>query len=377
MFNAINDQGELQSLYTKTKAEIDSCRQKAYYCPSCEEPLQIRSGPRVTAHFAHFPNSDCHRGETLEHETGKWLLYKWTKHQGLHSELEKFLPEIRQRPDVWLTINNKQVAIEYQCATISEKEIRKRTSAYLSSGIFPLWVLGHHHLKYSSKKTLKLTPFLSSFLYHFHDQYFLYFFNPQECTISVASRLRTTSPRVCMASIQCLSLHQMAFPDLFQSSPEKPLYSAVPFWEKLWYSHRTTYKKHVSTEERQFRQYVYLKGFHFSLIPSVCYLPVEGQITMKEKPFIWQTRLLMEYFLYVPMGGRVRFPVLKGRPTTNGYYPDVAYEYLKLLQSLGYVCQQSNNTWIKTKEVYFHRHVDQAIEEDQKIMHALKKLHRI
>ena len=377
MFYALNDKGDIQSLYAKTKVEIESCKQKAYYCPTCEEPLQIRSGPRVTAHFAHFPNSDCSRGETLEHETGKWLLYKWAKYQGLHSELEKFLPEIKQRPDVWLTLNNKQVAIEYQCATISEKEIRKRTSAYYSSGIFPLWILGHQHLKPYSNQTLKLTSFLSSFLYYFNDQYLLYFLNPDKRSISMASRLQTTSPRVCFASIQSLSLQHVSFPDLFRKPSATSLYSAVPFWEKLWYNHRTTYKKHVSTEERQFRQYVYLKGHHFSLIPSVCYLPVEGQITMKEKPFIWQTRLLMEYFLYVPIGGRVHFPALQGRPTTNGYHPDVANEYLKVLQSLGYVRQHSGNNWVKTKEVYFHRHVDEAIEEDQKIMHALKKLHRI
>ncbi|MFP3490512.1 competence protein CoiA family protein, partial [Staphylococcus sp. SIMBA_130] len=57
-------------------------------------------------------------------------------------ELEVYLPEIQQRPDIFITWNNRRIAIEYQCARISGEIIRKRPHGHRSSGIIPIWIAG-------------------------------------------------------------------------------------------------------------------------------------------------------------------------------------------------------------------------------------------
>src|SRR5699024_504947 len=122
MLQAKSHHGILVTLATVTIAEIE--RQKAeqkFYCPDCEGQDIIKAGYRMIPHFAHkstlhWPPSED--GEGPYHEKGKLLFYQWLKSQHRQVELEAHLPEIHQRPDLLLIINEKKIAIEFQCARI-------------------------------------------------------------------------------------------------------------------------------------------------------------------------------------------------------------------------------------------------------------------
>ncbi|MCA0969581.1 competence protein CoiA [Halobacillus litoralis] len=375
MFYAQNESGELQALFSKNKEELEQCRTSAYFCPICEEKVHIRFGPKVTPHFAHASNSLCAGMESEQHEKGKWYLYNWLRSQGYQAELEHFIPIVNQRPDVFLEVQHRKIAIEFQCARISERDIVKRTLTYQQKGITPFWVIGSNHLKRKGN-TLAVNSFLKSFLYYFHGQYLLYFLNVHNRNLHIAHDLRSVTDQKWLSTVATKPLDHFSLPQLFSKKNTPFRYVENPFWEKLLYSLRTRYQQWVGSEEAQFRQYLYLNNLHFSLIPSIAYLPLSGQITLKTKPFIWQTRFLMKYFLYVPVGGHVQPSPLEGQRTVNGHHPDLSLEYLCMLEELGYV-KQSGDEWIKTKDVTFYKTVEDALRGDKKLIQTLKNLHRI
>ena len=61
-------------------------------------------------HFAHKKVDSClafYEAESTYHMYGKELLYRWFKRQNVHVEIEHYLPEIQQRPDIFIESREK------------------------------------------------------------------------------------------------------------------------------------------------------------------------------------------------------------------------------------------------------------------------------
>ena len=118
-------------------------RDKALTCPACERNVYFRSGSYVP-HFAHY-KSECTalywETESKEHLAAKWGIYKALKKQGLPAELEHFIPETRQRADVWTVIDGQPIALEVQMSRITEAVWSERRALYRSVGIKDYWYL--------------------------------------------------------------------------------------------------------------------------------------------------------------------------------------------------------------------------------------------
>src|SRR5699024_9824024 len=104
LLQALNDRGEFIIPSTLTDLELKALRKQSFYCPECKEKVIIRAGPQVRAHCAHLPESSCslnYGGESDYHKQAKVLLYQLLKNQFYpHVYLEKYLPNINQRPDI-------------------------------------------------------------------------------------------------------------------------------------------------------------------------------------------------------------------------------------------------------------------------------------
>ncbi|WP_318246931.1 competence protein CoiA [Halobacillus litoralis] len=377
MLYALNDQEQLQSIYQKSPTEISQLKGRAYFCPACREPVRIRSGLKVIPHFAHLPDSRCPSikgGESEEHEAGKWLIYQWLVNQGYQVELEAYLPSIQQQPDVYISGSRRPIAVEYQCSKISVTEIRKRTKGYVDHGIFPLWILGPKHWKKKRADILQFNSFLQSFLYQWSSLYRLFFLHSRTKTLTTASGLRWLSPSSVTGLFHSYGLNQRTFPQIFSPGWSPPLPSISHHWEKAWYDNRTKYRRETGSKEKQFRQYLYLKGYHFSLIPSVCYLPVKSQVQLSVKPYIWQTCLFMDHFMPVSVGSPVEFPEMEVPVTVNQYKPDPVTEYAELLCGLNILKKTGNNKWVKTREVDFPSTMEEAFLDDRTTLARLKNL---
>ena len=118
-------------------------KQQVYYCPTCGQPLMLRRGQQKPAYFAHqracTPRAG---GETAEHQQGKQQIMAWATSQGWQPQAEVYLPMIQQRPDVLVTINSRQVALEFQCSALSLARLQERNRGYARLGIQPVWFLG-------------------------------------------------------------------------------------------------------------------------------------------------------------------------------------------------------------------------------------------
>lgn len=124
-------------------------------CPVCGEKMLYCHGDFKIPYFRHEKNSDCpdiySEGVTEEHINGIKLLYDWLNNQEDVSdiELEKWIPETRQRPDIYFKFNGEEYVIEYQCSPIATK-YNERHDLYRLNNIKDIWILGVN--KYSIGK---------------------------------------------------------------------------------------------------------------------------------------------------------------------------------------------------------------------------------
>jgi competence protein CoiA len=127
-----------------------------YTCPSCGSIVRLKVGEIKMPHFAHASLEECasfSEGETAEHLTGKIQLAQYFLVRGFEVDMERWLPEINQRPDLLVIKNGDTFAIEYQCAPISLNRVRERTEGYREMGMRVYWVLGQPYQHRLSKAT--------------------------------------------------------------------------------------------------------------------------------------------------------------------------------------------------------------------------------
>ncbi|EOT29853.1 competence protein CoiA [Enterococcus saccharolyticus] len=117
-------------------SELQQCATKSFICPSCKEAVILKKGRIKIPHFAHTAYAECtsfSEGETSEHLASKAFMQQWSGGQ-----LEAYLPQLKQRPDILL----ESLAIEVQCSPLSFERYLERTQNYHHHGYQPWWLLG-------------------------------------------------------------------------------------------------------------------------------------------------------------------------------------------------------------------------------------------
>lgn len=132
---------------------------RALICPECKSLLIYRAGKIRAPHFAHLIGTECQTAqtepETEEHRNGKILLVQWL-HKALPTAqitLEAPLQDTGQRADVLLCHESQQIAVEFQCANLSQREWKRRHQLYRNADIQDLWILGSSRLHYTHSPT--------------------------------------------------------------------------------------------------------------------------------------------------------------------------------------------------------------------------------
>ncbi|WP_028782063.1 competence protein CoiA [Thalassobacillus devorans] len=376
MLSAINDKGQLIQLPGRHIHElIPPHNQESYFCPQCKAPVLVRAGSKVVPHFAHFPNSSCpssKSGEGAYHQQGKVRLWEWLQAQGYNPVLEGYLPEIGQRPDLLLQTKSRRIAIEYQCARISEKEIAKRTRQYNEIGIFPFWILGGNRVVRKGSGLLQLTAFERNFIYHYRD-YRIHFFDPVTDQMMIGYHLQGSGSNLVFSIIRYFPLAVISLKNVF-AEPNLLLNDMPAGWKSFVKKRRTRPLGHTSPQEKSWRQYLYAKSYHPSLLPSITYLPVPSQIQLTEPPWIWQSRYYLDTFLKTPVGGLLPIkPAKMIVPLLHVHVnPNPLQEYLTMLCRLGLAEEVSSGVYRKRQEVKAPLTIEEAIKQDEIIFNSLK-----
>lgn len=120
-------------------------------CQLCDEPLFIKAGFIISAHFVHYSGgceSDYERkAESEEHRLAKRKIAAYFRNtyqdRNILIELEKPLPEIKRVADVLITFpGGWQIAHEIQLSNITIERLAERTTDYNTIGIDVVWWLG-------------------------------------------------------------------------------------------------------------------------------------------------------------------------------------------------------------------------------------------
>ncbi|WP_125709480.1 competence protein CoiA [Lacticaseibacillus porcinae] len=127
--------------------QAEQLRGGTYLCPACREPVRIKNGQVMPAHFAHIgPACDVDsEGESTIHLQGKQWLMQLGEQLGYAVTLEVYYPEIRQRADVVWQKADRTLILEFQCSPLKPQRLKERTKGYASIGLEVIWILGPHY----------------------------------------------------------------------------------------------------------------------------------------------------------------------------------------------------------------------------------------
>lgn len=360
-----------------------------FYCPLCKQQVIVKNGYKMVAHFAHKKNASCANtagGEGTYHEQGKLDLYKWLKKQGFLVVLEQYLPTIKQRPDIFIKIANRQIAIEYQCANIPIKTFLKRTHGYLKAGIIPLWILGGNRMRRRTDASIDLTPSERHFFHQFNASMAtrLFFYCPQTQQLAIYKDIFLTGGKRTIGNLEFLPLRTLSFNDLFHSNQVKN--NQFYF---LWLKEKRRFRLQphyamMQTTERQWRQWLYVKGLSPTTISAVIHLPVLSQWKMKVAPWNWQSRLCLDFFERRPTFTLKECQVyLQAYIEPSHLYPLIyptsnpIAEYLQQLEQLQIIKKISTVYYQLQRQFKVYETLDEAINADNEILRQLDNMSRI
>jgi competence CoiA-like predicted nuclease len=119
-------------------------RRRDYRCGCCDEPVVLRRGAIVSAHFAHRPRSTCpwRKGEGATHMQAKMELAEEFRRRGAEVSVERVLAGLDgdRRADVFVESGRDRVVLEIQHSDLPVRTIEARARFYAQHGITQIWI---------------------------------------------------------------------------------------------------------------------------------------------------------------------------------------------------------------------------------------------
>lgn len=375
-----------------SKQELMQIREKhKFYCPACKQEVSLKLGVRHAWHFAHKRNNSCYEeleGETTYHINGKKILYEWFQNQGYNVQLEPYIKDAKQRPDLLVKTSNKFFAIEFQCAKITPQVFSKRTRTYQKHGYFPIWILGGNQLKRIKGNFFQFNHFHWLFANNISKQkrsIQICAFCPENKLFIKINDLNPISIQRTFASPAFFPLDNYIFPDFFQSiSYRFPL----PIWIKVkefWRQPRLR-----PSRAEQFLRNIYIqKCHHSSLFPAEAGVPTDCYYFIDTPSYIWQSWILELFIFNKKLGDTIHLKLVyrafqtlvqKGifhvrhLPLMNSGSEFQAIEnYLKFLCSLKILATKDSKFFIKINDIEYPKNNEHAKKCDHKVLMFFSK----
>lgn len=273
MFNAYSKDKEVVTLLNLTRGEIEKMKGESYFCPACNHPVRIKNGTVKLPHFAHHNQSSCTlytEGETIEHLALKEVFARWCEKESIHYELEKYLPELNQRPD--LLIGN--IALEIQCSPISVQRLVERTKSYQKHGYTPIWICGSK--LFSNHQTLSE---LVKNLCYYSEQLGFYFWSAdwQNKELNIYFHIEEDWKKRIYFSKKTWAFYNDLLIEILNFPSNSHMYVQRKFniGELIQEYYRALSKKLYKRDEqiRMIQSVLYNKRFHLLYLPTWFYYP--------------------------------------------------------------------------------------------------------
>lgn len=260
-------------------------------CPSCKKRVFLKCGKRKISHFSHHAKEACDvfsEGETIEHITGKMHIFYYLKKKGYQVELEAYLKELKQRPDLLLMINNRKVAIEFQCSFLSIERMIERTNNYYKHGYEVYWILGE-----KLNPNTRITVLQKSFIqYHTLFSFYLLNYSVKDKKLQIIYDIQKTVHRKwCFNRV---TINKAVLLDLLEERKIKISIHKQNKTYKIEKIHSALMKSVYRSDPRLklFCYKLYLNGQTVQSMPLELYLPVKNEWLIETYSFLWKYLLL-------------------------------------------------------------------------------------
>jgi competence CoiA-like predicted nuclease len=368
--------------------ELKELRKKRqFYCPVCNEIVQLKLGRARLWHFSHQSNAICLDSlekESVYHLKGKKRLYDWLKLQRIEAALECYLPIIRQRPDVLFRLEHTLYALEYQCSPIDTLLLEKRSRGYNQLGIVPIWILGGNRLKRHGPHTFSLKSYewLSSRPIKNHFYHLTYYCSEQN-RFAFLSQLTPYSSTKFLASYQETPLLETTIQSIVHPSLQKQrnLFEKWLIVKKNWrYQNITPYPTKI---ERMIREILYQHRIPASLFPIEAGWPTSYHYLISTYSYYWQIFLLLECLQHQPLHQLFsrqmviyciqpyidRKWITLRRVNGDNHWSLAIDGFLNFLTQIGYLekVPAQQEKYRRVRDVVIPINLDEAIEHDQSL----------
>ncbi|KOS66724.1 hypothetical protein AEA09_18525 [Lysinibacillus contaminans] len=303
MLIAITEKSQRFISYEYTRNVLQQLRQQGkFYCPQCQQPVQLKIGTINIPHFAHIANQACDRlfaeGESVLHLKGKIQLFEWLKKLGHTVELEPYLSKLAQRPDILLTKQDQLVAVEFQCSSISYEKWRARTDGYKKERIEALWLFQTPPKKSSlGIHKISITPLMQQVITRpLQGLPYIVTFDANTSQFIYWSNLLHLQGHTFITKVQCLPSEKQGYPFFEPKSISKDEFNR--YWqlykktgEQYVYQRLLRSKKGV---QDPFLRSCYEMSFSLESMPPYVGLPVKNSEAIPCFSIEWQT--MLHYF---------------------------------------------------------------------------------
>ena len=271
-------------------------KSEAFYCPECEERVILKAGTKKIPHFAHQKGAVCsesYERESEYHLKGKLALFKWLEMQGLSPELEPYMKEIAQRPDLGFTFKDRKYAIEFQCSTIPEELFFKRTENYQKADIFPIWIMAGKNVKRKGTKRVSLSKFDYLFLTRNNfGSWYLPAFCPQMNSLIMIQHILPVTVKNSLSQYVVKSLQTATISDLI--FPKSVVSHKLIDWKKEMSKAKNFTLPQYGSIHHPFLRELYSNGMMPTMLPYEVGLPVRNMQFIETPAIEWQGYLYLD-----------------------------------------------------------------------------------
>lgn len=352
-------------------------------CPVCQNRVIPKCGTKKTWHFAHQSFEECdgyHEGETDYHLLGKKGLYKWLRHVNEESILEYYIRDIRQRPDLFL--QNHQHAIEFQCATVTQEELRKRIKGYQSLSMESDWIFSMKRLKQKGPDLYYIqSSDLSAAKKESDGNLYLNYYCPLTEQFLLLRNIIPLSQKKAIANGNTFSTKkcsdiQWLSRTFTKSEQNNAIHNAL--WRKQKNTWRMTAFKNTSPAVMYMKKVLYFNHRSLTLFPSIAGTPTKNYYHIETSPYLWQTYMLFLIeklptslfsvnFIQKEFQRLLHKRILQKRdfPYLNESWKDAIHGYLDFLVDNLLLEKVSEGTFRKLQRVHYPKTLEEAFKLDE------------
>jgi len=383
LLTALKEDGRLICLADfPLNAPFKALREKeTFYCPNCKEKLVLKIGTKKITHFAHKSGSSCceqYENETAYHLSGKQKLYLWLKMKGLEPELEYFDRDIRQRPDIRFTFENKRYAIEYQCSVIPDEVFMNRTKNYLEHQYTPIWILGGEFFSRKSSRLVNLSDFQFLCIHSPNNHSNLFYYCPHSNQFILMQKIYPISIRKAMASFAVRPLQNLNLLDLI--NPHSIQSPSIDTWHREISRFKQNYSLTPKNYHDPFLKELYCRHLHLSYLPPEVGLPLANSLFIRTPPAIWQGYLYLDCFLHRNPGELISYALIEQAfnrrvwkkqisirklPLIVGDGLNAVREYLCVLKDCGYLTEINPTTFLVNRRLEVATNMMEQTQREQ------------